>query len=125
MTILATKDRIVSDVLKHEYAPEFGWCREMRTVTLETGMKVGAVVTSAGAWVAAAAVANADAIVIDPRLVVADTLGTGAVSVLCLVRGPAIVGRSYLQFKGAVTEANIDSAATALLVKQIKVEKQV
>ena len=125
MTILATKDRIVSDVLKHEYAPEFGWCREMRNVTLETGMKVGAVVTSAGAWVAAAAVANADAIVIDPRLDVADTLGTGAVSVLCLVRGPAIVGRSYLQFKGTVSEANIDSAAAALLVKQIKVEKQV
>lgn len=125
MTILATKDRVVSDVLKYELAPEFGWCREMRTVTLEAGMKVGAVVTSAGAWVAAAAVASADAIVIDQRLDVADTLGTGAVSVLCLVRGPSIVSRDYLQFKGAVSSANIDSAAAALLVKQIKVEKAV
>lgn len=125
MTILATKDRVVSDVLKYELAPEFGWCREMRTVTLEAGMKVGAVVTSAGAWVAAAAVASADAVVIDQRLDVADTLGTGAVSVLCLVRGPSIVSRSYLQFKGSVTEGNIDTAAAALLVKQIKVEKAV
>lgn len=125
MTILATKDRIVSDVLKYELFPEFAFCREMRTVTLEAGMKVGAVVTAAGAWVAAAAVANADAVVIDPRLDVADALGTGAVSVLCLVRGPAGVGRDYLQFKGAVTSANIDTAAAALLAKSIKVEKQV
>lgn len=125
MTILATKDRVVSDVLKYELAPEFGWCREMRTVTLEAGMKVGAVVTSAGAWVAIASVASADAIVIDQRLDVAGTLGTGAVSVLCLVRGPSIVSRSYLQFKDAVSEANIDTAAAALLVKQIKVEKAV
>lgn len=125
MTILATKDSIVSDVLKYDLFPEFGFCREMRTVTLEAGMKVGAVVTSAGAWVAAAAVANADAVIIDPRLDVADTLGTGSVSVLCLVRGPAGVGRDYLQFKGSVTSSNIDSAATALLAKNIKVEKQV
>jgi hypothetical protein len=125
MTILATKDRIVSDVLKYDLFPEFGFCREMRTVTLEAGMKVGAVVTAAGAWVAAAAVANADAVVIDPRLDVADALGAGAVSVLCLVRGPAGVGRDCLQFKGSVTSSNIDSAAAALLAKSIKVEKQV
>lgn len=125
MTQIATRKTKVGDVLKHEYMPTTGYCRQEVTVTVAANMPIGAVLElSAGKyiWVVKANVANAVAVLVDDRVY---DKAAGDHKLVVLVRGPSQVGRSKLSFADAVVSADIDTASAALAAKGIEVVKQV
>lgn len=128
--LLGSRPTKVGDVLKHEYMPCTGYCRALATVTVPSGgLSVGAVLEStsvAGKYtlVAAATVANADAVLVDER--VYDDLAAGDHSLAILVRGPSQVADDSLTFAADVdTPAERQSAYDALAAAGIIVLPQV
>ena len=117
---LNTRPTKVGDVLKHEYTPCTGYCRELVTVTVPAGgLEVGAILEStsvAGKYtlVAVATTANADGVLIDNR--VDDELTVGAdFELAVLVRGPAQVADKSLSFAADVdTDPEKQAVFTAL-----------
>ncbi len=99
----------VGDVLKNEYEPGSGYCREEVTVTIPAGgISVGAVLESnsvSGKYtvVALAETANADAVLIDDSVWDTDTYTPGDHTLVCLVRGPAIVADKSLTAAADIT----------------------
>ena len=91
MTQITTRKTKVGDVLKHEYMPTTGYCRQEVTVTVAANMPVGAVLElSAGkyVWVVKANVANAVAVLVDDRVY---DKAAGDHKLVVLVRGPSQV----------------------------------
>jgi hypothetical protein len=97
MTLIATQGKVVSDVLAHEYDPSSSYCREMVSVTVVAGMKIGSVVTATGV------------------LVVVKDLAPGAASLLCLARGPVKLKDSGLQYGADITTAPQKAAIAVVL----------
>lgn len=117
-----TRTQKFGNVVKHEYEPGLGYCRKLATVTLQSGMDIGAVLyVSSGkyVWCAAANVASAAAILIDGDAI--DT-GAGDATMAILYRGPAIIAKEQLDFADSVTSGNIATAVAALQALGISCE---
>jgi hypothetical protein len=128
MTKLATQGGKLTDVLAHEYDPEFGYCRKTATVTVEAGMDVGAVLRLASgkwAWVEAADVATltADVGVLIEAGFGADvpSLTAGDHSLTIMFRGPAGVKTAGLLYKDTLTTNQKATVQAALEAKGIAV----
>jgi hypothetical protein len=112
MTLIATQGKVVSDVLAHEYDPSSSYCREMVSVTVVAGMKIGSVVTATGVLVVVATTAQASFVVIDESV---KDLAPGAASLLCLARGPVKLKDSGLQYGADITTAPQKAAIAVVL----------
>lgn len=127
MPKIATRGAKLTSVLAFELAPEVGYSRSTATVTVETGMDVGAVVVLAAGkykWVAAADVAtlaNDVRVVIDPTVT---EVGNGDKSLTLLGNelavAPAMVVRAGLKFKDSLTSGQIDTVISKLNAKGIR-----
>lgn len=129
--LIDTRPTKVGDVLKHEYDPCTGYCREVVTVAVPAGgLSIGAVLentTSSTVYnlVNAANVSNASAVLID-TLVNDDTTVNGNFSLAVLTDGPSQVADDSLSFAADVdTPAERQSAFDALETQGIKVLQQV
>lgn len=97
------------------------------TVTMQAGMKSGAVLELVGGkyvWVVALNVANAVAVLADERADQETELAAGD-HTLKVVARDAGVGQAYLTFANTVTAGNIATAEAALLAVGIKPVAQV
>ena len=127
MTLIASENPRLSNMLKRELWGEQGYCRLAVTVSegSEVDYKIGQVlgkVTADGKYVqyddsAADGSETAAAVVLEDITVPASTDTT----VLCLVKGPAIVADGGLVFKSGVDEA---AAKTQLEAAGINVDTQ-
>lgn len=136
MSVIATSSTRFSDLVKHEYAPESAYCRDVVVVNdVAQTMKVGAVlgkVTATGKYKLMEATAvdgsqTAAAVYIGDKegysydLAVAATTDT---TVLVLTRGPAIVNKDYLYFGASVdTQGEKDAAYASLKALGIMAEE--
>jgi hypothetical protein len=123
----------IGDVLKHEYMPSTGYCREMVTVTVPAGgISVGAVLESTSVpgkytLVTVATGGNADGVLIDDSVWDTDTYDGADFTLAVLTRGPSIVGDLNLSYGADVdTPAEKDTVNAALTANAgIKVDPQV
>lgn len=120
MTVIATENPRFSNVVKHEYEPSLGWCREVVTVNgAAAELKVGTVlgkVTATGKYKVAVETAT-DGSKVPAAVVVEDkslpaTTDTG---VLAFVRGPAIVSKGGLLLDATYDNATKVNAALGAL----------
>lgn len=118
--LIATRPTKIGDVLKHEYDPQTGYCRELVTVTVPAGgLEIGAVLESTSVsgkytLVAVATTADADAVLVDTR-VNDDTVVGGDFQLAVLTRGPAQVADKALSFAADIdTDPERQAAYTAL-----------
>ena len=109
--LIATENFRLSNVLKHEYEPSLGYCRETVVINdAAASLKIGTVlgvVTATGKYKVCVQTAtdgsqNAAAVLMEDKTI-ADSTDT---KVLALVRGPAIVSKS-----GLVLHASFDQDA--------------
>lgn len=107
VTKIASDFEILSDLIKHEYAPQWGYCRG--NVTVAAAKVIGDLVQADGALAATEA-----AIV---GVVMKDTAAGG--SALILKRGPAGVLKSTLNY-AALTPATVDAKLESLGIQVIK-----
>lgn len=125
MTVIATENPRLSNVVKHEYEPSLGWCREVVTVNgaaaeLVVGTVLGKV-TATGKYKVAVETATDGskvpaAVVIEDKSLKAST-DTG---VLAIVRGPAIVSKGGLVLDATYDNATkVDAALGALATSNI------
>lgn len=112
MTLIATDTQRLSMVIGHEYEPAHAYCREKVTVTVVSGMKIGAVLDSSGALVTVANTANAAYVLIDESV---KDLTPGSYSLLVLARGPVILKDAGLSYAADVDTANEKAAVNAVL----------
>lgn len=122
MPIIARDTQRLGNVLKHEYEPSSGYCRETVTVNVTAGMEVGTVLTAAGAVVTSATAADAALVLIDTRV---RNLAAGNHEMLVLARGPVILADDALKFSGSMTDAQKATAFAALAAKGMLVSEQV
>lgn len=123
MTIIAQEGARLSAVIAHEYEPAVAYCRDVVSVTVVSGMKIGAVLTDAGALVAVATTDDAAYVLIDERV---KDLAPGAHNLLVLSRGPVILKDSGLSYAADVDTAPEKAAIAAVLkAKGLIVEKTV
>ena len=134
MSVFATSSTRFSAVVKHEYCPEFSFCRESIVIndSAQT-LKVGAVlgkVTATGKYKLALS-ASGDGSQTPAAILIMDSLGHSGDIVLAnatdtkaiaLVRGPAIVADAGLQLGTGITVAAVRAA---LLSANILVETAV
>jgi hypothetical protein len=121
MALVATRKPLLGNLLKHEYARDHGFCREVVTVNIgsDTDLSVGSVlgkVTATGKYTVSdpKAVDGSEvvaAIVVENKSVTAST----DTSVAVLVRGPAIVAKQALVFDVAH-----DAGQTATAISEIE-----
>src|ERR1700733_8539383 len=99
--LIATENFRLSNVLKHEYEPHFGYCRETVVINdAAANLKIGTVlgvVTATGKYKVCVQTAtdgseNAAAVLMEDKTIANST----DTKVLALVRGPAIVSKSGL-----------------------------
>lgn len=109
--LIATENFRLSNVLKHEYEPSLGYCRETVVINdAAADLKIGTVlgvVTATGKYkvcvqTAADGSQNAAAVLMEDKTIANST----DTKVLALVRGPAIVSKS-----GLVLDASFDQDA--------------
>lgn len=119
MAKIGTRSKKESGVLAHEYAPEFGYCRDTATVTIQAGMDVGAVVqlvANKWVWVAnadVATLATSVGVLIDGEKDI-PSLTVGDQSLVVLTRGPSAVVDIGMLYKDAVSAPNQVLVQTAL-----------
>ena len=121
MALIATRKPVISNVVKHEYATEHGFCRETATVNITAGgdITVGSVlgkVTSTGAYTYHDPSANdgsevAAAVAIENKTAAAAT----DTEVSVIVRGPAILRKG-----GLVWDNGQDATAQAAAIAEIE-----
>jgi len=119
---IGTRGTKVGDVLKNEYDPQSGYCREDVVVTVTAGMEVGAVLEStsvAGKYtlVTVATTANADGVLLDESIYAVDQTSLPADFTLAvLTDGPSQVSDGALSYGADVdTQPEIDAVITALV----------
>jgi len=109
--LIATENFRLSNVLKHEYEPSLGYCRETVVINDDAAdLKIGTVlgvVTATGKYKVCVQTAtdgsqNAAAVLMEDKTIANST----DTKVLALVRGPAIVSKS-----GLVLDASFDQDA--------------
>jgi|TARA_R110000782_G_scaffold7059_6_gene23896 hypothetical protein len=125
MTVIATEAKRISNVVKQELFPESGYCRIAVTyngtaASLVPGTVLGKVTADGKYKVAIQTAADgsqvADAIV----LVEKTTLLNTDITVLCLVKGPAIVSKAGLILDVTYdTDAEKEAVYAALVAKGI------
>jgi hypothetical protein len=125
MTVIATEAKRISNVVKQELFPESGYCRIAVTyngtaASLVPGTVLGKVTADGKYKVAIQTAADgsqvADAIV----LVEKTTLLNTDITVLCLVKGPAIVSKAGLILDASYdTDAEKEAVYAALVAKGI------
>lgn len=116
-----------SDVLLYATNEDKGYQFDEATVTMQAGMRSGAVLELSGGkwiWVVALNVANAAGVLVDVRADGETELTAGDHTLMVVARG-AGVAREQLTYANAVTQGNKDTAEAALLAKGIKAETQV
>lgn len=118
--IIASRGTKVGAVIKHEYEPATGYCREEVTVTVPAdGLQVGAVLESTSVsgkytLVTSTTDTDADAVLIDPRID-GDDYVDGDFTLAVLVKGPAQVALDALSYDSSITDtANIVTALEAI-----------
>lgn len=132
MPLIATETDSYSNVVKHEYEPSIGFCREVVTVNEATAQTyaVGTVlgkITASGKYVIAkdGAVDGSNvaaAIVLEDKTVAATT----DTKVLVMVRGNAIVSKAALKLDASYnTQGKKDAVYAALEAKNILVNTTV
>lgn len=107
MAKIATDFEIQSDLIKHEYLPQWGYCRG--NITVGAAKVIGDLVTDAGGVPATAA---------DIDGVVMKDTASGA-SALCLVRGPVGVLATTLNL-GLLAKADVVARLNALGIQVIE-----
>ena len=118
MTKILTSQASLGNVLKHEYAPESGYCRTFGTYTKTADTKVGMVVTlTGGKWTN-----FADANAADPvGILVDETVYEGAngdiTGVAILNKAPAIVRLGGVSTAAGQTLATAVTAVEAAGIK--------
>lgn len=128
MALLQTRKDKVGNLLKHEYAPEMGFCREAGTVDLDSttvlaSAEVGSVLTfTGGKWIAYldANVADPIGVLIDETVydLTAAEIATDVAGLAILVNGPAIVREAALKLDTTgVTSATAIAALKAANIK--------
>lgn len=131
MPVIATSSTRFSAVVKHEYAPEFSFCRESIVIndsaqTLRVGAVLGKV-TATGKYKLALS-ASSDGSQTPAAILIMDSLGNSGDIVLAastdtkaiaLVRGPAIVAADALQLGTGIT---VSAVRTALASASILLE---
>jgi len=130
MTLLATREDKLGNLLKMEQGKDFGYCRETRSMTLTATSDIGDVLYADGANLKLAAqanVANVVAILIDTEVVkLRPASGTANVDVAVLVRGAAVVADTALNYNADINTAAEKTALYAVLAGLgIVVRKQV
>ena len=132
MSVIATDTKRLSNLLKHEYAPEYAYCRDVVTVN-EAAAKTYAVgtvlgkVTASGKYVVAKETAVDGskvpaAVVIEDKSVAATT----DTKVLTIVRGNAILSKGALVLDATYNDAAKKQAVyDALEAKNILVNETV
>ena len=130
MTAIASRSNRLNNVLAHEYAPEFGFCRKSATVTVASGFDVGQVLRlSSGKWVgvAAADVATlpADVAVLIETDKDVPSLAAGDHTLTILFRGPAGVKDTGLRYTNTLSSGQKATVAAALEAKGIAVRTAV
>lgn len=137
MTVIATDVQRFSNVVKHEYAPQSAYCREVVTMndaaaTISIGAVLGKV-TATGKYklVTAAAVdgsQNAVAVVIGDAMghALPTTLAaTTDTKFLVLARGPVMVGKAALQVGADIdTQGEKDAVYASLATVGIIASEQ-
>ncbi|MCP4341359.1 MAG: hypothetical protein GY799_21390 [Desulfobulbaceae bacterium] len=123
MSAVLTRPAKIGNVVKQEFWADSGWCRKTVTVTVTSGMEIGAVleetsVGGKGTLVVTATAANASCILIDKDVY---TTGTGDHSLVVLYKGPSIVAKNALTY-GTITSGAETTAEAALTVLGMKVE---
>jgi hypothetical protein len=107
VTKVASDFNILSDLIKHEYAPQWGYCRD--NVTVAAAKVAGDLVQANGA------IAATEAAIIG--VVMKDVAAGG--SALILKRGPAGVLKSSIKY-GSLTPATVDARLEALGIQVIR-----
>ena len=101
MSLVSTEQHTIGNLVKHEYLPEFGYCRTAVTVndtagTLAVGTVLGKV-TATGKYKRAVQTAVDGSGVADAIVIVSKTIaGASDTAVLCLTRGAAGVADGAL-----------------------------
>lgn len=126
MSAVVTRGKKIGNVLKKELWADAGWCRKTITVTVVTGMEVGAVleetsVGGKGTLVVTATAGNASAVLIDETVY---DKAPGDHSLVVLYQGPSIVAQNALSY-GTITAGAITTAEGALTAAGMKVEGSV
>jgi hypothetical protein len=118
--LTATENFRLSNVLKHEYEPSLGYCRETVVINnAAANLKIGTVlgvVTATGKYKVCVQTAtdgsqNAAAVLMEDKTIANST----DTKVLALVRGPAIVSKSGLVFDASFDQEAKRAAAYASL----------
>lgn len=122
MTLIATRKTKVGDVVKHEYMPSTGYCRQKTKVTVAAGMAVGALLKAGVGkleWAAKADADNVVAVLIDDRVY---DLTAADHDLVSFARGPAQVGETFLKFSdGGVADA-VDFAKAVVALAKVGIE---
>lgn len=127
MTVIATDNQRVSNVVKYVFTDFPDWCFEAKSVAVVTGMKIGAVVDNAtnSALVTQANTANTYGIVTDPT-VYDKALTPGNYVLQVMVRGPAVVAAETLSYGADVdTQPEKDAVNAVLAGKLILTSPQI
>lgn len=106
VTQVAGDFEIRSDLIKHEYAPQWGYCRG--NVTVAAAKVIGDLVQADGA------IAATEAAIVG--VVMKDIAGAG--SAMVLKRGPVGVLESAINY-GALTKATVDAKLESLGIQVI------
>lgn len=118
--LIATENFRLSNVLKHEYEPSLGYCRETVVINdAAADLKIGTVlgvVTATGKYKVCVQTAtdgsqNAAAVLMEDKTIANST----DTKVLALVRGPAIVSKSGLVLDASFDQDTEKAAAYASL----------
>lgn len=119
MTAVATREDKLGSVVKFEEAPQHGYCREVKSVTLTPTSEIGDVLyDNSGnlALVDVANTANTEAVLVDTTVYdKRPESGTANVDMAVLVRGSAIVADSGLNYAADVDTQNEKDAVNAVL----------
>jgi hypothetical protein len=131
MSLIATRKPLLGNLLKHEYAKEHGYCREVVTVNITdaTSLSVGSVlgkVTATGKYTVSDSAA-VDGSEVAAAIVVANTDVAAATDteVAVLVRGPAIIAKQALVFDVAHDAGQIETAVAEIESLGVVVREQV
>lgn len=107
VTLVASDFEIRSDLIKHEYLPNYGYCRG--NITVASAKVIGDLLQADGA------IAATEAAIVG--VVMKDIAGAG--SALVLKRGPVAVLESAINY-GALVKATVDARLEALGIQVIK-----
>lgn len=131
MALVATRKPLLGNLVKHEYATNHGYCREVAVVNVAsaTELSVGSVlgkVTATGKFVPRnpAGIDGSEvaaAIVVENKSVAATT----DTDVAVIVRGPAVLADGALVFDVAHNAGQIETAISEIESLGVVVRKQV